>query len=607
MNWSILSDREIKELCERKPPMIEPFVPRQEGKPSYGLSSFGYDIRLGKKFLVPLGGVNAVLDPLAFPRELFREIEVEEVFELAPHSQVLAESVEWFNIPEDVMGVCWGKSSYARCGLLVNVTPLECFDDRTEILTLEGWKRFEELADGEVVATLNEDGVLEYHPIIARQKRWYEGEMIAIKGPSIDLLVTPDHSLYVRRQGKFDFETLRAAEVEGYSELEFKRDAFWLGEDPEHFTLSPLPDQGQASTRRIALQVFDILEELGEATTPELYYRLEPPRPTRRTFHRLMAILTALGAVERRRVHSTEGRTRGASHYWMYQLKKRLDEFGLLEPIAVPTEAWVQFFGLWLAEGSAYVSRDGDYVVKVASLNTNTKKRAREILHELPFKWHETAFGFTTVNKQLCAYLMQFGHAPEKYVPPEIKGLSPRLLRKFLWGYMLGDGNLQTLTATSSSRRLIDDLQEIGLKAGWPATYWPGRPAGTPLGCDPDRLSNHPTFRIRFSKNGTPKHGRAKDAWSRVPYKGYVYDVTVPPNHTIYVRRNGKAVWSGNCGWRGKLTIELANLSPLPIRLHIGQGIAQVVFFRGERPMRTYTEKEAGGIYQDQPGVTPPS
>lgn len=607
MSWSILSDKEIRELCEREPPMISPFVPRQEGKPSYGLGSFGYDIRLGRKFLVPLGGVNAVLDPLDFPRALFREMEVDGVFELAPHSQVLAESIEWFNMPEDVMGVCWGKSSYARCGLLVNVTPLECFDDRTEILTLEGWKSFEELGDGEIVATLNRDGILEYHPIIARQKRWYEGEMIAIKGPSIDLLVTPDHSLYVRRQNKFDFELLQAGDVEGYYELEFKRDTLWIGENPEHFTLTPLPNEKQASTRKVALQVFDILQELGEATTPELYERLDPPKPTVRTFHRLMAILTTLGAVERWKVHSTEGRTAGASHLWKYKLKKRLDDFGILEPLTVPTEAWVQFLGLWLAEGSAYVSRDGDYIVKLASLNTNTKRKAREILYSLPFKWNETAFGFTTVSKQLCTYLMQFGHAPEKHVPPEIKSLSPHLLRKFLWGYMLGDGNFQTLTATTSSRRLINDLQEIGLKAGWPATYWLGHPAGSRVSCNPSYTSNHPTFRIRFSRNGTPKHGRAKEAWSRVPYKGYVYDVTVPPNHTIYVRRNGKAVWSGNCGWRGKLTIELANLSPLPIRLHIGQGIAQVVFFRGQRPLRTYGEKEAGGIYQDQQGVTPPS
>jgi dCTP deaminase len=113
------------ELCQGEHPMISPFVPRQEGKPSYGLSSFGYDIRLGRRFLVPLGGVNAILDPVNFPREHFREIEADAVFELAPHSQVLAESVEVFHRPDDVLGVCWGKSSYSRCGLLVNVTPLE--------------------------------------------------------------------------------------------------------------------------------------------------------------------------------------------------------------------------------------------------------------------------------------------------------------------------------------------------------------------------------------------------------------------------------------------------------------------------------------------------
>jgi len=201
---------------------------------------------------------------------------------------------------------------------------------------------------------------------------------------------------------------------------------------------------------------------------------------------------------------------------------------------------------------------------------------------------------------------MQFGHAHEKYVPEEIKALSPGLLRKFLWGYMLGDGNFQTLTASTSSQRLIDDLQEIGLKAGWPASYWTGANPGTPVSANPQYTSSHMVFKVRFSKEGTPRHGKAKEAWSRVLYKGYVYDVTVLRNHTNYVRRNGKAVWSGNCGWRGKLTLELANLSPLPIRLHVGQGIAQVVFFRGHRPQRAYHEKEAGGVYQDQKGVTLP-
>lgn len=134
-NWGILSDQELRALCEGDIWMIDPFVPEQRGKPSYGLGSYGYDIRLGKRFLVPLGGVNAILDPLNFPSQHFREITVPDIevgnrvrggyFDLAPHSMVLAESIEWFNMPDDVLGICLGKSSYARCGLLVNATPLE--------------------------------------------------------------------------------------------------------------------------------------------------------------------------------------------------------------------------------------------------------------------------------------------------------------------------------------------------------------------------------------------------------------------------------------------------------------------------------------------------
>jgi len=119
----ILNDKEIKRLCVTYPPMITPFASQQMGKPSWGLGSFGYDIRLG--FLVPLGGVNAVLDPLNFPQEMFHKITRRDYIVIAPGSQILAESMEEFNMPDDVMGVCWGKSTYARCGLSVNLTPAE--------------------------------------------------------------------------------------------------------------------------------------------------------------------------------------------------------------------------------------------------------------------------------------------------------------------------------------------------------------------------------------------------------------------------------------------------------------------------------------------------
>jgi dCTP deaminase len=106
-------------------PMLDPFVPDQRGKPSFGLGSFGYDLRLGGRFLIAGDDKQAVLDPLDFPKSYFREHRTEESFDLAPHTYVLTESVERFDLPANVCAMCWGKSSYARCGLVVNVTPLE--------------------------------------------------------------------------------------------------------------------------------------------------------------------------------------------------------------------------------------------------------------------------------------------------------------------------------------------------------------------------------------------------------------------------------------------------------------------------------------------------
>ncbi len=121
----LLSDREIAALAQTDPPLIAPFVSRQEGKPSYGLGSFGYDIRLGSRFLVPDGGSGVILDPKGTPAEAFHAIACEGAFELPPEAFVLGESIERFTMPADVLGLCFGKSSYARCGLIVNLCPLE--------------------------------------------------------------------------------------------------------------------------------------------------------------------------------------------------------------------------------------------------------------------------------------------------------------------------------------------------------------------------------------------------------------------------------------------------------------------------------------------------
>ena len=106
--------------------MIEPFVEKQtaEGKISYGLSSYGYDSRCSDEFKIFTNVDNAIVDPKDFSADSFVDRQT-DVCIIPPNSFVLTRSVEYFRIPKDVLVVCLGKSTYARCGLIVNVTPLE--------------------------------------------------------------------------------------------------------------------------------------------------------------------------------------------------------------------------------------------------------------------------------------------------------------------------------------------------------------------------------------------------------------------------------------------------------------------------------------------------
>jgi dCTP deaminase len=122
---SIKADRWIKKMALEHA-MIEPFEDRQvrEGVISYGLSSYGYDIRVADEFKVFTNINSTVVDPKKFDARSFVDVRA-EVCIIPPNSFALAKTVEYFRIPRDVLTICVGKSTYARCGLIVNVTPFE--------------------------------------------------------------------------------------------------------------------------------------------------------------------------------------------------------------------------------------------------------------------------------------------------------------------------------------------------------------------------------------------------------------------------------------------------------------------------------------------------
>src|SRR6266496_2859371 len=121
----VLPDHWITEMA-KKDRMIEPFADnrRRRGKISYGVSSYGYDFRLADEFKIPDFDAFNYLDPKRMDKVRFRSVQG-KVCIIAPNSFVLARSHEYVRIPRDVLVLCQGKSTYARCGLVVNVTPFE--------------------------------------------------------------------------------------------------------------------------------------------------------------------------------------------------------------------------------------------------------------------------------------------------------------------------------------------------------------------------------------------------------------------------------------------------------------------------------------------------
>ena len=127
---SIKNDRWIKQMAEQHG-MIDPFEPNlishdENGRKivSYGTSSYGYDVRCAREFKVFTNINSAIVDPKAFDPQSFVDIE-SDVCIIPPNSFALARTVEYFRIPRDILTICLGKSTYARCGIIVNVTPLE--------------------------------------------------------------------------------------------------------------------------------------------------------------------------------------------------------------------------------------------------------------------------------------------------------------------------------------------------------------------------------------------------------------------------------------------------------------------------------------------------
>jgi glycosyltransferase involved in cell wall biosynthesis len=397
-----------------------------------------------------------------------------------------------------------------------------CYDDQTEILTRQSWKLFKDLLDTDQVATLNSAGEMEFHTPVAKQRFYYNGEMVHFKGRGYDLLVTPNHEVYCRfctphKRNTRTFKKIPAHELATLLERwgsshrpELKRDCFWVGEDHDYFTL------------------------------PRVEYAFRPPLTSEMLLEakRLRSEGYSYHSVARD-LSSTRGATVHAMAVWTSLNETRGRDYPERK---LPMNLWLQFLGWWLSEGWCEIRGDKHYRIGLANTNKELIDGMMKVARDLGYHpslrllkrqkvTHRPCWQIHIYDKQLYLYLKEFGKAREKWIPEEIKALPPQRLRILLEALLDGDGHRDgsSWTYYTTSTRLADDVQEIAIKAGYHATV--------------SRSKSQPIWLVIGGQS--QKTPQIMSKATREGYTGFVYDVTVP-NHTILVRRMGRAVWSGN-------------------------------------------------------------
>lgn len=227
--------------------------------------------------------------------------------------------------------------------------------------------------------------------------------------------------------------------------------------------------------------------------------------------------------------------------------------------VQVKMDLWLEFLGYWLAEGSAHEKQAWHKGkkngiarrVSVAQKKKHTRKVIWKCLQRLPFKFNKYDTQFSHGSKPpLVRELLPFGHAHEKYIPDYVWQCSERQLKIFYAALMLGDGT-QSKGPTgvkrayyTSSKRLADDFQRLLLHCGLCGDVSFVDRVGRKVG--ENNTTRHIEYRIGIKVKAFEQ---AVDYLPiLLPYEGEVFCVTVP-NRTIYVRRNGRAVWMGNSSW----------------------------------------------------------
>ena len=363
-----------------------------------------------------------------------------------------------------------------------------CLSSETGVLTLNGWKPVTEITVNDLCYTINSRGKIELQEPTALHRYPIAGEMYTLNSQQVDLRVTSNHKLYVKPRSYSEFKLIPAIDVIG-KKVRHKKNAIWKGKTPKFFTI-----------------------------------------PT------YAPVKRGKGCVE--------------------------DQKAAIRFVNIPTQQWLLFLGVYLANGCVAIcektnSNDRYYYTQLSSIkgvihsvSGDQHSWIRTILDNCQFPYTEKDDRFVIHSKQLALYLKQFGHAFDKYVPREIFTWGQDAATWLLEGLVGCDGSKiksGTLHYVTISPQLANDVQQLALHAGYAANIAMQYPSIL-------NLKEHPRFRVKFIRKrcephvyvklGKHQHGQHEEI---IRSDEPVYGVTVP-NHTLYVRVNGKPVWSGNSG-----------------------------------------------------------
>jgi len=395
-----------------------------------------------------------------------------------------------------------------------------CFDKKTEILTDRGWIQFPSIKKSDKVYSMDPlSRNASYEKITKRIKYIYKGEMYKIKGRLIDFVVTPNHKFfgsttqaYPTKKSKSIITFKEIQEIVKYKNFTIPLTSDWNGIKKDKFLL------------------------------PEITIQWE-----------------------------TNCKIRGK-----FISTRKFD------PVEIDMDIWLSFLGIYLADGHVSKNRNGNIgTIGISACKKRKLDFFTPILFATPWNWCRGKKGWRTDNVQLAEYLNQLGKAKEKYIPREFLNLSREQLQILFNSLISGDGCVsieeynvfgkegitERISYFSSSKKLIDDVQEIAIKLGHATKIIKRDGREWNIRGKSGVSSTNYHLKINKSKNANIM----KKTITKIPFNDFVYDITTEPHHTILIRRNGTVAWSSNCVSDNVKGVPIPQSDPTKKQRHVAE------------------------------------